>query len=272
MAAQLTSKVMEQEIDALVKNTTSQDIAYLIARFREEHPSAPPLSQHDIDNLIKARAIGQYMQKPRGRPPKNKDPLGAEEVDAEVIPPAVIATPASETEADLQQKLDVTTEQLRNAHAENVEMRKRMEQLQAQMEAMQMNNTLLEVAEQSITNQQEQKRYQQLKLVKENETIHEKMNDVLNKLDTAPIVIVPEEDRQVSCFFTKKNLTLGDKKIYVVQYLGGPFGLKTVITSEGQQFRKVHGYEALIIAQYPDWDTFIEKHGGVAKSTAQGAW
>jgi hypothetical protein len=234
MAAQLTSKVMEQEIDALVKNTTSQDIAYLIARFREEHPSAPPLSQHDIDNLIKARAIGQYMQKPRGRPPKNKDPLGAEEVDAEVIPPAVIATPASETEADLQQKLDVTTEQLRNAHAENVEMRKRMEQLQAQMEAMQMNNTLLEVAEQSITNQQEQKRYQQLKLVKENETIHE--------------------------------------KIYVVEYLGGPFGLKTVITSEGQQFRKVNGYEALIIAQYPDWDTFIEKHGGVAKSTAQGAW
>jgi hypothetical protein len=62
------------------------------------------------------------------------------------------------------------------------------------------------------------------------------------------------------------------REIYVVEYLGGPFGLKTVITSEGQQFRKVNGYEALIIAQYPDWDTFIEKHGGVAKSAAQGQW
>ena len=272
MAAQLTSKVMEQEIDALVKNTTSQDIAYLIARFREEHPSAPPLSQHDIDNLIKARAIGQYMQKPRGRPPKNKDPLGAEEVDAEVIPPAVVATPASETEAELQQKLEVTTEQLAQSHAKQVQMEAQIRELQAQVTAMQVNNTLLEVAEQSITNEQRFNRYQQLKLVKENETIHEKMNDVLNELDAAPPVIVPEEERQVSCFFTKKNLTLGDEKIYVVEYLGGPFGLKTVITSEGQQFRKVNGYEALIIAQYPDWDTFIEKHGGVAKSAAQGAW
>ena len=92
------------------------------------------------------------------------------------------------------------------------------------------------------------------------------------QLDRTPPVMVPEEERQVSCFYTKKNLTLGNEKIYVVEYLGGPFGLKTVITSEGQQFRKVKGYESLIIAQYPDWDTFIEKHGGVAKSSAQGQW
>jgi hypothetical protein len=41
---------------------------------------------------------------------------------------------------------------------------------------------------------------------------NEKMNDVLNKLDATPPVIVPEEERQVSCFYTKKNLTLGDEK------------------------------------------------------------
>ena len=117
-----------------------------------------------------------------------------------------------------------------------------------------------------------QKRYQQAKLVKENETIHEKMNDVLNKLDATLPVMVPEEQRQVSCFYTKKNLTLGDEKIYVVEYLGGPFGLKTALVSEGQQFRKVNGYEALIIAQYPDWDTFVEQHGGVRKPAAQGQW
>jgi hypothetical protein len=172
---------------------------------------------------------------------------------------------------ELQQKLDVTTEQLRNAHAENVDMRKRLEQLE-QMAAMQMNNTLLEVAEQSITSEDGRKAYQKAKILAENETINEKMNDVLNELDARPPVMVPEEERQVSCFYTKKNLTLGDEKIYVVEYLGGPFGLKTVIVSEGQQFRKVNGYEALIIAQYPDWDTFIEKHGGVAKSAAQGQW
>ena len=130
-----------------------------------------------------------------------------------------------------------------------------------------MNNSLPEVAEKSITDEQVQK-----KLVKENETIHEKMNDVLNKLDARAPVMVPEEERRVSCFYTKKKLTLGDEKTYVVEYHGGPFGLKTVITPEGQQCRKVNGYEALIFAQYRDWDTFIKKHGGVAKSAAQEQW
>ena len=135
-----------------------------------------------------------------------------------------------------------------------------------------MINTLLEVAKESITSEDGRKHFQRKKILAENETINEKMYDVLNKLDARPPVMVPEEERQVSCFYTKKNLTLGDEKIYVVEYLGGPFGLKTVIVSEGQQFRKGNGYEALIIAQYPDWDTFIEKHGGVAKSAAQGQW
>jgi outer membrane translocation and assembly module TamA len=102
---------------------------------------------------------------------KNKDPLGAEEVDAEVIPPAVIATPASETESELQQKLEVTTEQFAQSHAKQVQMEAQIRELQAQMAEMQMNNTLLEVAEKSITNQQQQKRYQQAKIIAENETI-----------------------------------------------------------------------------------------------------
>ena len=270
MAAQLTSKVIEQEIDALVKNTTSQDIENLIARFKKEHPSAPPLSKHDIDNFIKARAIGIYMQKPRGRPKKNKDPLGAEDVDAQEVPEAVVATPAGDAEAEkaeLQQKLDVTTEQLAQSHAKQVQMEAQIRELQAQMKSMEANETLLEVAKKSITSKDGQKALKRAELLEENSTIHEKMITTLNELDAAPVVIVPEEERQVSCFYTKKDLTQGDEKIYVVEYLGGP-KLVTVIVSEGHQWRKVNGYESLIKAEYLDWDTFIEKHGGVPKSAA----
>ena len=84
----------------------------------------------------------QVEKKPRGRPPKNKDPLGAEE-----MPEAVVATPAGDAEAknqELQQKLEMTTEHLRNAHAENVDMRKRLQQLEQQMAAMQIQNKELE--------------------------------------------------------------------------------------------------------------------------------
>ena len=140
----------------------------------------------------------QVEKKPCGRPRKNPDPLGAEEVDAEVIPPAVIATPASETEAELQQKLKMTTEQLAQSHAKQVQMERQIRELQAQMAAMQANNTLLEAAEQSITNEKERKRYQQAQLVQENMKINEKMNGVLNDLDATPPVLVPEEERRVS--------------------------------------------------------------------------
>ena len=126
---------------------------------------------------------------------------------------------------------------------------------------------LLEVAKKGITSKIGEKALKRAELVEQNSTIHEKMITTLNELDAAPVVIVPEEERQVSCFYTKKDLTQGDEKIYVVEYLGGP-KLVTVIVSEGHQWRKVNTYEGLIKAQYPDWDTFIEKHGGVPKSAA----
>ena len=103
--------------------------------------------------------------------------------------------------------------------------------------------------------------------MEQNLTINEEMNKKLNALDEAPVVIVPEDERQVSCFFTKKDLTQGDEKIYVVEYLGG-YELQTAIVSEGQQFRKVNTFESPIKASYLDWDTFIEKHGGVPKKAA----
>ena len=212
----------------------------------------------------------QVEKKPRGRPKKNKDPLGAEDIDAEEVPEAVVATPAGDAEAEkveLQQMLDMTTEQLRNAHAENVQMEAQIRELQAQMASMKANQTLLEVAKKNITSKDGTKAYREAEILDENLTIHEKMIPTLNELDAAPVVIVPEDDRQVSCFYTKKDLTQGDEKIYVVEYLGGP-KLVTVIVSEGHQWRKVNGYESLIKAEYLDWDTFIEKHGGVPKSAA----
>ena len=212
----------------------------------------------------------QVEKKPRGRPKKNKDPLGAEEVDAEEVPEAVVATPAGDAEAEkaeLQQKLDVTTEQLAQSHAKQVQMEAQIRELQAQMKSMEANETLLEVAKKSITSSDGEKALKRAELLQENSTIHEKMITTLNELDAAPVVIVPEEERQVSCFYTKKDLTQGDEKIYVVEYLGGP-KLVTVIVSEGHQWRKVNGYESLIKAEYLDWDTFIEKHGGVPKSAA----
>ena len=51
----------------------------------------------------------QVEKKPRGRPKKNKDPLGAEDVDAQEVPEAVVATPAGDAEAEkvqLQQMLE----------------------------------------------------------------------------------------------------------------------------------------------------------------------
>ena len=212
----------------------------------------------------------QVEKKPRGRPKKNKDPLGAEDVNAEKMPEPVLATLAGDVEAennDLKQMLDMTTEQLRNAHAENVQMGAQIRELQAQMASMEANQTLLEVAKKSITSSDGEKALKRAELLQENSTIHEKMITTLNELDAAPVVIVPEEERQVSCFYTKKDLTQGDEKIYVVEYLGGP-KLVTVIVSEGHQWRKVNGYESLIKAEYLDWDTFIEKHGGVPKSAA----
>ena len=78
----------------------------------------------------------QVEKKPRGRPKKNKDPLGAEEVDAEEMPQAVVATFAGDAEAEkveLQQKLDVTTEQLAQSHAKQVQMEAQIRELEAQM-------------------------------------------------------------------------------------------------------------------------------------------
>ena len=146
-------------------------------------------------------------------------------------------------------------------------MEAQIRELQAQMASMEANQTLLEVAKKNISSKDGQEAFDKAELVLQNLTIHEEMNKVLNEADTAEVVMVPEEERQVSCFFTKKNLTLGNEKIYVVEYLGGP-KLVTVIVSEGHQWRKVNTYEGLIKAQYPDWDTFIEKHGGVPKSAA----
>ena len=108
-------------------------------------------------------------------------------------------------------------------------------------------------------------------------TMHEDANKALNS--KPEYVLVPDEEQQKTCCWTKTDLTQGSgEEIYVVEYIYGghkPIDKpvkKVILCNAALQKMQAPKYDYLITNIYDDWDTFIKKTGGLNISEAQGPW
>ena len=108
-------------------------------------------------------------------------------------------------------------------------------------------------------------------------TMHEDANKALNS--KPEYVLVPDEEQQKTCCWTKTDLTQGSgEEIYVVEYIyvgHKPIDKpvkKVILCNAALQKMQAPKYDYLITNIYDDWDTFIKKTGGINISEAQGPW
>ena len=110
-------------------------------------------------------------------------------------------------------------------------------------------------------------------------TMHEDANKALNSLSKREYVLVPDEEQQKTCCWTKTDLTQGSgEEINVVEYIyvghkpiEKPIK-KVLLCNAALQKMQAPKYDYLITNIYDDWDTFIKKTGGINISEAQGPW
>ena len=143
---------------------------------------------------------------------------------------------------------------------------------------------------------QEYKTIEELNIA--SETMHEDLNRGLKELSMESIVQVPEENQQTMCCWTKTPLNQGSgEKIYVVQYsYTATYGTLHKLNDDGELVKQkgkverrlkkvilceealqknliqIPKYDHMIVGSYDDWDSFIDKTGGVDIKEMEHPW
>ena len=108
------------------------------------------------------------------------------------------------------------------------------------------------------------KALQRAKIVEQKFTINEEMSKVLNRLHVAEPQVVPEDEQQVSCFFTKKKLKTLRKAMRRSMWSSISAAPSNTLPSPPEvvssaKSRPLSSFEPLIKASYLNWESFIEK-------------